>query len=932
MPAFALGETVTVHGQPATVKYCGATSFADGEWVGVAFGTRTGKNDGTVKGVRYFTCEPGHGLFVHPSGVRRSGGVSLPALSNAEAASAWAAVEEINETRALEASQQGEKLIAHLSKLHPELSQKAIERESQGADAAAVLAKGRNSKGFKGKKPATGMLRPAGLNKRLSAAGDDAYAMIVETTEVPSNYRGPMLSDPPTASEADALVAHVKRHVASGQAGPAVPLKLALRVLLRAKQRLGRDVGDDAVVDVNFSRGRVVVVGDTHGQLADWLWILRSHGPPNGENVYVINGDVADRGRHAVEIFLLIFSYMLACPGSVVLNRGNHESIDMNARSFREGGGFAQEVGAKYDSNTFTLFQEIFNLLPLAVRVNSEVLVVHGGLCRTAAATLDQLRKVQRVRPVPVSTADKRDTLFFDTMWADPQPLDGVGLSAARGAGCVTFGPDITRKFCEMNRLRMVIRSHEVPKTMTGVHVQHDGRLVTVFSASNYCGRIGNTGGTMLLSPQLEYQLMEHWAPTVAELLAMEEAERVEEAEEPSVRRSQFSQEADSLMSDDILVKMKELVAEHKRRLLLHYETKDRGDGCVSIDAWLGGLRAIVGDFLPWEQMIDDLVVTEADGSVKYRPFLSRYRVSHNDDGWQARLLSKLYSELAAKDLTGTLSFFDVNKDGVVTMDELLGVLRRFNFGIAEHSLDQLASRMLRGQPSMRTAELIDAFALEYRDLHGERTPPDWAAPLLQSVSRQCTVRPRDTVDLFRSFDTDGNGYISYDEFTKAMLTLGGGGGAGKPQDAAAKERMATMLADLAKWVDHDQSGSINYLEFCAAFRVADGGAEKATGQGGGGMREIVDSLLHLFFQHRFSLKRAFEFFDVNGDGVLSPDEFRAAVRDLSTLETDDGAVPLGLTAEQTDNLVASLDTDGDGFIDYEEFLQALSPSDAMER
>ncbi len=200
------------------------------------------------------------------------------------------------------------------------------------------------------------------------------------------------------------------------------------------------------------------------------------------------------------------------------------------------------------------------------------------------------------------------------------------------------------------------------------------------------------------------------------------------------MRRSQFSQEADSLMSDDILVKMKELVAEHKRRLLLHYETKDRGDGCVSIDAWLGGLRAIVGDFLPWEQMIDDLVVTEADGSVKYRPFLSRYRVSHNDDGWQARLLSKLYSELAAKDLTGTLSFFDVNKDGVVTMDELLGVLRRFNFGIAEHSLDQLASRMLRGQPSMRTAELIDAFALEYRDIHGERTPPEWAAPLLQAV------------------------------------------------------------------------------------------------------------------------------------------------------------------------------------------------------
>ena len=36
------------------VKYHGPTMFGDGEWVGVALDTRTGRNDGSVSGVKYF--------------------------------------------------------------------------------------------------------------------------------------------------------------------------------------------------------------------------------------------------------------------------------------------------------------------------------------------------------------------------------------------------------------------------------------------------------------------------------------------------------------------------------------------------------------------------------------------------------------------------------------------------------------------------------------------------------------------------------------------------------------------------------------------------------------------------------------------------------------------------------------------------------------
>ena len=70
---FALGTQVEVsagNGGRGVVRFCGATSFAAGKWVGVELAEPKGKNDGTVNGVRYFTCKPSYGVFARPSQVR----------------------------------------------------------------------------------------------------------------------------------------------------------------------------------------------------------------------------------------------------------------------------------------------------------------------------------------------------------------------------------------------------------------------------------------------------------------------------------------------------------------------------------------------------------------------------------------------------------------------------------------------------------------------------------------------------------------------------------------------------------------------------------------------------------------------------------------------------------------------------------------------
>jgi len=61
---FIIGDRVWVNGvRPGRIAYIGETSFAPGEWAGIALDDPTGKNDGSVGGRRYFYCGPNRGIF-----------------------------------------------------------------------------------------------------------------------------------------------------------------------------------------------------------------------------------------------------------------------------------------------------------------------------------------------------------------------------------------------------------------------------------------------------------------------------------------------------------------------------------------------------------------------------------------------------------------------------------------------------------------------------------------------------------------------------------------------------------------------------------------------------------------------------------------------------------------------------------------------------
>ena len=247
-----------------------------------------------------------------------------------------------------------------------------------------------------------------------------------------------------------------------------------------ARDAMKSAAGEEASLDY---APRFNVCGDTHGQFYDVLNMFENvSGWPSPTNPYVFNGDYVDRGSFSVEVVTMFFAWKLLYPRCFFLSRGNHEGKQMNKMY-----GFEGEVKHKYDEKVMGIFTEVFNWLPLYHTLNGRIFVVHGGLFSQDDVTLDDLRKVDRNREPPDSG------LMSDALWADPQPFPGRGPSK-RGVG-LTFGPDVTAKFLDDNGLKMLVRSHEVKDE--GYLIEHNGRLVTIFSAPNYCDQMGNKGGVI---------------------------------------------------------------------------------------------------------------------------------------------------------------------------------------------------------------------------------------------------------------------------------------------------------------------------------------------------------------------------------------------------------------------------------------------------
>ncbi|CDR94993.1 kelch repeat domain containing/Serine/threonine protein phosphatase protein, putative [Babesia bigemina] len=269
-------------------------------------------------------------------------------------------------------------------------------------------------------------------------------------------------------------------------------------------------------------RAPIKVYGDIHGQYYDLMRLFRLYKCPLEEslaesigavgdidsNDYLFLGDYVDRGSNNLEVICLLFALKCKYPTQIHLLRGNHEDPGINAIY-----GFQDECRRRLREDCESPYSfwnsvnKIFEMLPLGALIEKKILCVHGGIGKTIhhVSDIEEIVRPITVAPVPKNEQDQK---ILDILWSDPTDSDSVlgtipneVRDPDKVGHIVKFGPDRVHKFLTTNELQLIIRAHEC--VMDGFERFAGGRLITLFSATNYCNHYKNAGALLFIRRDL---------------------------------------------------------------------------------------------------------------------------------------------------------------------------------------------------------------------------------------------------------------------------------------------------------------------------------------------------------------------------------------------------------------------------------------------
>jgi 3',5'-cyclic AMP phosphodiesterase CpdA len=211
---------------------------------------------------------------------------------------------------------------------------------------------------------------------------------------------------------------------------------------------------------IQLESGRVIFVGDTHGDLEATEKIIHTYLKP--ENKLVFLGDYVDRGPASLENINLLLEQKIEHPDSLYLLMGNHECyavFNFYPADFWEG--LDVELRQRYSA--------VLSTLPLAVSTANGIIALHGAL-----PDVSDLEDINRIR---LGTTE-----WHQVTWGDWQEREGEFLGIDPYTGRPQFGGGWFENIMSRLGKNILIRSHQ-PDAPT---IIYGGRCLTIFTSSAY--------------------------------------------------------------------------------------------------------------------------------------------------------------------------------------------------------------------------------------------------------------------------------------------------------------------------------------------------------------------------------------------------------------------------------------------------------------
>jgi Ca2+-binding EF-hand superfamily protein len=291
-------------------------------------------------------------------------------------------------------------------------------------------------------------------------------------------------------------------------------------------------------------------------------------------------------------------------------------------------------------------------------------------------------------------------------------------------------------------------------------------------------------------------------------------------------------------------------------------------------------------------------------GEVLYEDFIQKRKnqgisLQHHHDFFlrYAESLIKAKLKINFPNLKQAYKQLDVDRDGRISKSEFIGMLRKLKIDLKPSIMDSIFLRLdLNADGFAEYQDFIQRFSAQSQRHTDVMSDDEISAKLFERYSN--------ISDLFRALDKDGNGSISTEEFCEALV-----------------ETNIFSSFDLDRAVeytlnfDQDGNGIIDFRDFLQFFARTKFSNLQCSDSN---VRRWIELICERLREKFDDSKQAFHAFDRTFDCRLSIHDFLVGAKKFVLNESE---LTSPETMQNLERVFSFVDSNGDGFMDYHDFI-----------